>query len=189
MDDAREGDSGQGRADPGVPAAPGADGAGDWDDFRIRQPTRRDANAVVELLAEMLQDMDSYSDLELNEVDQVRAQILERFRGSLEKDDHAFLVAPMAEEGDELVGIVEASVVSPPAVFRPRPLIHIHSLYVQPRWRRQGIGRSLLEEALEWGRARGCAEADLSVLASNPARQVYERLGLQVFELEMRRQV
>lgn len=189
MDDAREGDSGQGRADPGVPAAPGADGAGDWDDFRIRQPTRRDANAVVELLAEMLQDVVSYSDLELNEVDQVRAQILERFRGSLEKDDHAFLVAPMAEEGDELVGIVEASVVSPPAVFRPRPLIHIHSLYVQPRWRREGIGRSLLEEALERGRARGCAEADLGVLASNPARQVYERLGLQVFELEMRRQV
>jgi len=186
MRDAQDGNRAQERADPG---AGGADGAGNWDALRTRQATRRDASAVVGLLSRMLQDMASYSDLSLIEPTRLGSQLLERFLGSFQRDDHVYLVASMDKGRGGLVGVVEASVVSPSAVFRPRPLVHIHSLYVEPGNRGRGIGRGLLEEALGWGSAMGCAEAELSVLAGNPARKLYERLGFGIFELEMRRRL
>jgi len=44
----------------------------------------------------------------------------------------------------------------------------------------------LLEAVLEWGREKGCAEAELNMLVSNPARRLYEKLGFKEFQLEMR---
>ena len=69
----------------------------------------------------------------------------------------------------------------------PASVVHIHALYVRPRYRGEGLGRELLEQALTWGRARGCSEATLSVLVGNPARGLYEGAGFEAFELQMRR--
>ena len=65
-------------------------------------------------------------------------------------------------------------------------VLHIHSIYVEPSHRGEGIGQRLLEAVLEWGRGKGCVEAELSVLARNPANKLYENAGFEVFELEMR---
>jgi aminoglycoside 6'-N-acetyltransferase I len=92
----------------------------------------------------------------------------------------------MEEAGEGPVGIVEASVVSSYEIYRPKSVLHIRSLYVKPSSRGQGIGRKLLEAALEWGRGKGCQEVDLNVLLSNPARKLYESLGFTGFELKMR---
>jgi GNAT superfamily N-acetyltransferase len=96
------------------------------------------------------------------------------------------VVATVGGGEEEPAGVVEASVVSPEGVFRPKAVVHIHSLYVKPGYRGEGIARRLLEEALDWGRGRGCLEAELNVLAKNPARRLYERAGFEVAELEMR---
>jgi hypothetical protein len=52
---------------------------------------------------------------------------------------------------------------------------HIATAYVRPRARRQGVLRSLLQEALAEGRARGSQTVTLEVLASN-------ELGLSTWE-------
>lgn len=154
--------------------------------MKLREATVQDIDAIVDLVTAMLQEMASYGGHAPDKEARVRSLLRTRFADSLEKEDHVYVVAAADGGEEELAGMVEASVVSPCAVFRPKSVVHVHSLQVQPRYRGQGIGRRLLEEALDWGRGRGCVEAELNVLAKNPAHKLYESEGFEVSELRMR---
>lgn len=154
--------------------------------MKLREADGHDVGPVVELVMAMLREMAAHGGRALNDEAYVTARLRERFLDSLEKDDHVNLLRLAEGREEEPVGIVEASVRSPYDIFRPKSVVHIHALYVEPRHRGQGMGRHLLEEALRWGRERGCTEATLSVLAGNPARELYARVGFELFELEMR---
>lgn len=61
------------------------------------------------------------------------------------------------------------------------PDVHILNIAVHPGFRRRGIGRGLLDFALEYGRARGARQALLEVRCSNdPAIALYEHLGFRL---------
>jgi GNAT superfamily N-acetyltransferase len=149
----------------------------------LGEATVQDTNVVVHLIEAMLQEMTSHGGHALG--DDVRSRLRARFTESLEREDHGYLLTSTTGPAGEPVGVVEASVVSPYQIFRQRPVLHVHSLYVKPRYRGQGIGRGLLGAALAWGRERACERAELNVLAANPARQLYVSLGFRVFELKM----
>jgi ribosomal protein S18 acetylase RimI-like enzyme len=87
------------------------------------------------------------------------------------------------------VGVVLARVSGREGVYLPQKELHVSAVYVIPACRRQGIGRTLLEAALDCGRQRGCAEVELNVLVGNPACALYEALGFRPFEIEMRRKL
>ncbi len=53
----------------------------------------------------------------------------------------------------------------------------VETLYVLPDWQNQGIGRQLLAGCFEALRGHGFASAVVWVLAENPARFFYERMG------------
>jgi len=53
----------------------------------------------------------------------------------------------------------------------------VQTLYVLPDWQNQGIGRQLLTGSFAALRGRGIASAMVWVLADNPARFFYERMG------------
>ncbi|MCU0523239.1 MAG: GNAT family N-acetyltransferase [Elainella sp. Prado103] len=55
---------------------------------------------------------------------------------------------------------------------------HIFLLYVDPAFRRQGIGSALMQQVEAWARQRGDRQIGLQVFQQNqPARQLYEKLG------------
>ena len=49
------------------------------------------------------------------------------------------------------------------------PVGFLEAWYVDPAWRRQGVGQSLLEEVAAWTRAQGCSELASDALLDNPA--------------------
>jgi ribosomal protein S18 acetylase RimI-like enzyme len=53
----------------------------------------------------------------------------------------------------------------------------VQTLYVQPDWQNQGVGRRLLQGCFAALRFRGFPSAVVWVLADNPARFFYERMG------------
>ncbi len=154
--------------------------------MELREATIRDIDSVVNLIKAMLQDMVSYGGHALNKGGEISLQLQTHFLDVSEKEDHIFLLAVSEGTEEETVGVIEASVVCPPEIFQPKSVLHIHSIYVEPSHRGEGIGQRLLEAALEWGRGKGCVEAELNVLARNPANKLYENAGFEVFELEMR---
>jgi GNAT superfamily N-acetyltransferase len=96
------------------------------------------------------------------------------WRHALERPDvvGAVLVAELPEDG--VVGFASAGHNR----HANLPFAgEVHTLYVMPDWQNQGIGRQLLAGCFEALRGHGYASAVVWVLADNPARFFYERMG------------
>ena len=62
-----------------------------------------------------------------------------------------------------------------------KPAAHIGGMWVRPDCRRNGIGKSLLTEAIRWAEGKGASSIDLWVTEGNqPAVSLYERVGFSV---------
>jgi len=56
--------------------------------------------------------------------------------------------------------------------------VHLVSMWVDPRWRGQGVGDHLVKVVLDWARERGCDEVRLWVADGNrEAERLYHRNG------------
>lgn len=77
------------------------------------------------------------------------------------------------DAGKELAGFVVARLIVDE--------LHINNIAVRPNLRREGIGRQLLQQALDWGQRKGAKRALLEVRAGNQAAQaLYGGRGFQV---------
>ena len=63
-----------------------------------------------------------------------------------------------AFDGMELVGLAEAEIRPWGDGCDTAPVAWLEGIYVVPGWRRQGIGRRLVEAVADWGRAQGMTE-------------------------------
>jgi ribosomal-protein-alanine N-acetyltransferase len=65
--------------------------------------------------------------------------------------------------------------------------LHINNLAVDPRWRRRGVARALLQAALEGGRRNRARRAILEVRVSNVAAQgLYRAFGFETAGIRRR---
>jgi GNAT superfamily N-acetyltransferase len=96
------------------------------------------------------------------------------WRATLERPNPtgAVLLAEVPEEG--VVGFASAGHNRHPNLPYAG---EVETLYVLPDWQNQGIGRQLLTGCFEALRGQGFASAVVWVLAENPARFFYERMG------------
>ena len=58
--------------------------------------------------------------------------------------------------------------------------IYTDQLWVHPNYRKQGIGKKLMEHVHGYGREMGCCMATLSTMSFQRSRECYERLGYEV---------
>jgi GNAT superfamily N-acetyltransferase len=154
---------------------------------KLRSFTPQDIQVAGNTLRAMLEEMAAHGGDMPGEEETIREWFEESLQSALEGEDHLVLLAQAPAPEDTTIGLVQASLSGLHPVFAQQRLLHIHAVYVEPHHRRQGVGRQLVEAAMQWGRDRGCKQAELNVLAGNPARKLYEALGFEVFELEMRR--
>ena len=57
--------------------------------------------------------------------------------------------------------------------------IHLEDIFVEEAARRHGVGQGLMQRLAAIALERGCARLELQVLDWNPAREFYQRLGLE----------
>ena len=106
--------------------------------------------------------------------------LAERVRRLLEEDEITVLLA-----GREAAGL---------AVLRFRPALttdaldcYVEELYVVPERREQGLGRALMEAAMELARREGATHMDLGTGEDDvAARALYERLGFRAAGMRRR---
>lgn len=86
----------------------------------------------------------------------------------------------------EVIGMVSAQLVMSTA--EGAPSAWVEDMVVGRDWRTQGVGRRLLNSALEWAKSKGATRAQLLVdLDNEPAINYYAHLGWQGSRLGARR--
>jgi GNAT superfamily N-acetyltransferase len=159
-------------------------------DMRIRKLSHQEIDRVIEFLEAMLDEMTSFGGHILqNSTDSSSNWFRDRVQLQIDAPDHLFLGAELNASSSQLIGILEASIANLPPVFQSKSSLHIHAIYVVPKHRGAGVAKLLMEAAFQWGRSKDCIEADLHVLQNSPAKSLYECLGFEAFQLEMRRKL
>lgn len=96
----------------------------------------------------------------------------------------------VAEDGGVLVGLLHVVLRMPSSfpILVPRRFVVIESVVVAGAYRRQGVGRALMDAAQAWATAQGATEIELNVWAFNrEAIAFYEGLGYQTLSRKMHR--
>jgi len=139
----------------------------------IRRATPSDAAALVEHIKGIVSEPVRTAPLDPDEVMDVAQEtsLIEQFASS----PRAIML--VAEDVGQIVGDLTVRCISP-----RRALQHVASLGMSVRstHRRRGIGRALVEHAVEWARSIGITRLELYVFADNaPAIALYEACGFQ----------
>ncbi|UCG24287.1 MAG: GNAT family N-acetyltransferase [Chloroflexota bacterium] len=96
----------------------------------------------------------------------------------------------VAEAGGRLVGqiLIIDSVNMDDPIYRPRRYLDVDELAVLAEYRRQGIGRRLMQAAEQFAAESGIPTVELNVWEANPqALSFYERLGYRTVRRRMAR--
>ena len=104
-------------------------------------------------------------------------------------DDVALLVGAV---GGSTVGFVHAMIREPPGMpmFVRRRYAVIENLVVKSEFRKQGIGRILVDEVQEWAIAKGARSIELNVYEFNEtAISFYEGLGYRNLSRKMSKEL
>jgi ribosomal protein S18 acetylase RimI-like enzyme len=104
-------------------------------------------------------------------------------------DRSVFLVADTGDsyaENSPLAGFLVATVEREIPIYRLREYAFIHDLWVEPAFRSSGVGRQLVETALQLFSQRGIHQVRLDTAAINEtARQLFQSCGFRVSSIEM----
>ncbi|MCX4434440.1 GNAT family N-acetyltransferase [Streptomyces mirabilis] len=99
----------------------------------------------------------------------------QRFASGLADPNRLLLVVD--RDGGEVVGHLTGTLVKPSAM-RPMKVATLVSMYVRPAYRRDRIGRRMVDEFRSWAKESGAGSAQVTAYASNAeAIRFYERNG------------
>lgn len=74
----------------------------------------------------------------------------------------------------------------PPFMVPTRVTVMIGGMWVAPAYRRQGLGRRLIEAVIAWAETRGAEGLELGVVEGNvPAIALYQKLGFAIVDRPM----
>ena len=134
--------------------------------FRIEPATQRDVGAILRM-TRALAEYEKVPD----EVTATEANLRDSLFGT-----HPVAEAVIAYAGDDPAGMaVFFHTYSP---FRGRQGLYVEDIFVEERWRGQGLGKALMAYIANLAVQRGCARLEWSVLDWNePAIGFYRSLG------------
>lgn len=154
----------------------------------IRSARLGEIDAVMALLKEL---DEAHVDLE--------PKLLQHFKGAprprewlelrFADSSEACLVADL---DGTVAGFIWCKSQLPPSLpaFIQEPVLIIGDLIVREAMRGRGIGRALLDAALDWGRARGLKRAQLTVFERNEvARSFYAELEFRPLSVVLMREL
>lgn len=97
--------------------------------------------------------------------------------------EHPAACVIMAEErtddGVRAVGYAVGMVQEPPPIFEPEMYTFVSDLYVDPAFRRRGIGTGMVERIRGWGWVKGINRLSLVLPVNSFAHGLYAKLGFR----------
>jgi aminoglycoside 6'-N-acetyltransferase I len=92
----------------------------------------------------------------------------------------------VAADGKRLVGFLEASLRSYAPKCKTSPVGFIEGWYVEPKYRRSGVGRAFVDSAERWAIGRGCTEMASDALLENAlGHKAHKAIGYEEVERQV----
>jgi GNAT superfamily N-acetyltransferase len=141
-------------------------------DYTIRQATLADMNIIVTHRRKMFEEMGG-TDPAIQAA--YEAQFIPWLRRQMERGDYLAWFAVTPE--NEVVAGAGLWLMDWPASYADWAAYRgfIYNVYTNPEHRRQGLGRSLVQTALDWSAAKGIRRVSLH--ASEFGKPLYESMG------------
>ena len=76
-----------------------------------------------------------------------------------------------------------------PVLIDDKFILNISNVYTDTKHRKKGYAQELINHAIEIAKEKNCVQVELSVLKGNPAKGLYEKMGFQTFEYNMKLQL
>ncbi|HVP36003.1 MAG TPA: GNAT family N-acetyltransferase [Terriglobales bacterium] len=138
------------------------------DNISIDPATEADLPSIEPLLLELMEAVDDTEGFEIEKA-------FQNFRVLINDPAHHIL---LAKDEDGVVGFVNFSVRK--TILHPGPSGLIDELVVSTSHRGKGIGKNLLQAAIEKCRKLGCCEVEVTTEKSNSrAREFYKKCGFK----------
>ena len=134
--------------------------------MQIRSATPTDLDAIESLWREMM-DFHIALDDYFTMIPEADANHRTYMAGLLENHPDRILVA---EDGDQLLGVLVMQICENPPIYPHQRYLEIMDISVSAKARRQGVGRKLLEAAIEYARQQSISRVECAVALNNPER-------------------
>ncbi|HEX4124678.1 MAG TPA: GNAT family N-acetyltransferase [Tepidisphaeraceae bacterium] len=117
----------------------------------------------------------------------------ERYRGWLANrtgDPRSVFLVAQPDSGAPLIGFLIATIEREIPIYRLDEFGFIHDLWVQPEFRKQGVGKALAESAVSRFGQLGVTQVRLDTAAANEsARKLFAAVGFRPSVVEMLREI
>ena len=154
----------------------------------IRKATKKDLDAVYKTFLELIKSEDAaakkigYMAVRKKRHDfgsVARKQLLQ----SIRQRKSLYLVA---EINNHITGYAYATIFRhKDSFFHTYPIGYLNAIVVRKKYRGQGIASALMKEAEKWFKKKKCIMSTLDVFYTNPAINVYTRLGYHAYDYRM----
>jgi ribosomal protein S18 acetylase RimI-like enzyme len=148
---------------------------------QIRRATARDVREILPVWGE-LAGFHAHLDPAFTPSAQWPREYGAYLRTLMTRDD---ALAVIAKDGPQIIGYAIGRITTLPS-FEHRFRGYIHDVYVRETYRRQGVGRRMVEAILDWLRSRGVTIVELTVAANNDATAFWERMGFETYMYQMK---
>jgi ribosomal protein S18 acetylase RimI-like enzyme len=141
----------------------------------IRRASERDLDAIVDLLVRNKRLNEEFDPM-LTVTDEI-AEVARRYASEAMRDPNSLVL--VCEEGGRVVGFLKADVIDR-LFYEPRREGVIREFYLLPEFRRRGIGRTMIEKAMEELRSMGAGIITAEFPSQHKiAVSFYENLGFR----------
>ncbi len=149
----------------------------------IRPGDEADIEAVLALVAKTIAFHEELDEARFGAVPNAHVRYAEWFRRLSDTGQGVFLVA---EEDGRIGGFAFGAIQEEYKMYRLNRYGMLHDLWVEPQHRRQGMGRALVEAALDRFRQAGVPQVRLDSAAGNGAAQrLFASAGFRPSIVEM----
>ncbi len=140
--------------------------------MKIRKAENSDYQEVLRLYGDFVEDPKRYVDLKGDS-----------FKKIIESSNSYLFLAEIEEE---IVGFISCSIRD--VIRYPKPILEVEEFYVRTENRRQGIGRTLMDHAINFAQAKDCQYVFLaSAKERGEAHGFYKALGFDEYAYHYRR--
>lgn len=147
-------------------------------EYRLSKPA--DLKALLPLAEAFANEQQSQTPTDNQLTDRFMEYVQSGLAQTLAAPIACVMVAEEEVEGQKtVVGYAVGVLQGPPPIFEDVPYIFLSDLYVQPAFRRQGIGTALTERVRGWGWVKGVYRVSSVTPVGSPVHSILGRLGFQ----------